>query len=261
MEIVEHALRKVKKVLRFTSFLYNFINTFLVFLLSAVFFVFFSWPLAYALLPAGGFFIYASYKKNKKLGFGDVEKKIPELEWRLRTSADNKYRHDELASSLHKDVMNKIKLVKVSKFLGRKNILYKFATAVFLLVLLAVVQVNEVTYAAIKPSLTGDSVTGFFEQELDLSTFFGEKETDEDLYGESSVAPYGDKEELLKLSQAGGLVDNNANGDGNGKDFTKQSTGSGNEEVISGQTSKENLDPKNKKIVTNYFTRLQERKE
>ena len=135
MNILEQALWRVKRVLSFASFIYSFVNAFIVFLIFSLVISFFSISAVYALIPTIPYFLYVYIQKHKKLGFGDVEERIPELEWRLRTSADNKERTDDVASSLHHDVMQRLNLVKASKFFSSKHMLSKFAAVLGLIIL------------------------------------------------------------------------------------------------------------------------------
>ena len=255
MELVEGSLRKVKRVLHLTSLIYSVTSAAIAFLIFSVIFAFFSLSLFFAFIPAGIYFVYVHTKKTKAFGFGDVEKKIPELEWRLRTSADNKNRHDELASSLHRDVIQKVSLVKLSKFLSSKNMVYKFTAVVGLLFLLSFVQVKDVTLEEVQANIDGNAVTGFFnKQKGELEGFFeAGEEAPEDLFGESTVPQYGDKEELVKLSQMQGLVNvENYDPEGEGKEFTRKSTGVAGQAVGSG-ASGEKISEEDKDIVENYF--------
>tara|TARA_Y100000310_G_C20628758_1_gene787428 strand:+ start:364 stop:1152 length:789 start_codon:yes stop_codon:yes gene_type:complete len=254
MQIIEKSLHKVKRVLNLTRFLYSLISSAIIFLIFTILLKIFSLPIIYALLPGIIYFGYIHKKKKKQLGFGDVEEKIPELEWRLRTSADNKYRHDEIATSLHKDVMDNIQKVNIRTFLGSKNTLYKFTTIIGLILVLTFINVQGITTENLQPIIKDNKLTGFLIKQKDkLGTFLEEgKEAPEDLFGEKANLNYGDEEELLELNQMKGLVDVNNYNDGEGKEFSKESSGTVGKALGSGN-SNEKISDKNQELVDKYY--------
>lgn len=258
MKLIESKLRQVKRILAFTSLLYSVINTLVAFMIFLLILKFFTLPLIYSIVPTGAYFVYAISKKNKKIGFSHVEKKIPTLEWKLRTSADNVDRDDEVVEGLHRDVMDQIRLVSVSKFLTNKDTVFKFATVVCLSLLFVVISAKNVNFGELKPEITGNAVKEFFDKDnFDLGRFFVDDEEGEgDIYGENSVAKYGNKEELLKLNQVGGVVDPSKIGNGEGKEFGDKSFNTGDKEAVGGDTSKEKIREEDKEIIMNYFKKI-----
>jgi hypothetical protein len=261
MNIVEQALWRVKRVLSFASLVYSFVNALIALLAFSIVLSFFSISLVYALILTIPYFLYSYIRKHKKLGFGDVEERIPELEWRLRTSADNKERTDDVASSLHHDVMQRLSLVKASKFLSSKHMISKFATVFGLIVLLSFFYTQDITFkntqSALADNPLGDiSIPG----NVDLEQFLGgSEEVPDELSGEETIPQYGDKEEILELSQMKGLVDiGEYDSNNQGKTFTKQSTGTSGNAVGSGN-SQEKISDSQKSIVENYFKRINQK--
>ena len=257
MSQIQHALQRVKRVLKISSFCSRMLSTAVVFFGFAVGLTFFSFPIFYAFIPAGVYFIYPK-KKKQQLGFGAVEEKIPELEWRLRTSADNVQRHDELALSLHRDVLQNVQKVTMSTFLTNKGTVTKFVSIIGLILLIGIVQTQDLTFQEITPKIKNNIITGMFNKEpVNLSKYEEDEDTPPDsLFGKRSVAQYGNKEELLKLQQLGGVVDpTKHNPDGTGKTFNKESSGKAGE-VVGTDTSTEKINEQDKAIINNYFKKI-----
>ncbi len=193
----------------------------------------------------------------KKIGYYDVEKKIPDLEWRLRTSADNAERNDELAMDLHQDVLQRLHQVSATRIINKKQTISKMAAILGLCFLLVFFSLNSVHFDDFIPAIQQgmSPITGFFGREANLTdvSFFGDEDS-ANLYNEEDQINYGNKEEVVELNQMLGLVDvNKYNRDGEGKTFKGTSTGSGNREALGSENSKEKIGDEDKQIVNNYF--------
>lgn len=262
MDIIKQALRQVKHILFFVSFFNSFINSLILLLLFTLLFFFFKLPWIYALIPFLIFLTFNTIRGMKKVGYYDVEKKVPDLEWRLRTSADNVDRDDELAVDLHHDVLERLQQVSAAKIMNKKQTVSKIAALLGLCFLVVFFSLNSIHFDNILPALQDgiSPVTGFFTKAANLTeiSFFGE-ETTEDLYGEEEQIKYGSKEELIELNQMLGLVDvKNYNREKEGKTFKGTSTGEGNREALGSETSKEKINDEDKQIVNNYFRSISE---
>lgn len=260
MDILKQALRAVKQILFFVSFFNSFINSLMVFLLCSLIFFFFKIPWIYALIPFLLFLGITTLLGMKKVGYYDVEKKIPDLEWRLRTSADNADRDDELAMDLHHDVLERLQEVRATRIMNKKQLASKVAAVVGLCFVLLFVSANSIHFDDVVPALQKGitPITGFFGKAANLSEVaFGKEETTEDLYGDEEQIKYGGKEEVIELNQILGLVDiQKANRNKEGKDFKGMSSDSGNRGVFGSENSKESINEEDKDIVNNYFKKI-----
>ncbi len=193
----------------------------------------------------------------RRIGYYDVEKKIPDLEWRLRTSADNADRKDELAMDLHHDVLQRLHQVSAARIMNKKQTISKIATILGLCFLLVFFSLNSVHFDDFIPAIQQgmSPITGFFVKESNLTdvSFFGD-EDGANIYTEEDQINYGNKEEVVELNQMLGLVDiNKYNRDGEGKTFKDTAIGSGNREALGSENSKEKIGDEDKQIVNNYF--------
>src|SRR3989344_8916575 len=127
MDIIKQALRQVKQILFFVSFFNSFVNSLIVFLLFSLLFFFFKLSWLYALIPFLLFLGFNTLRGMKRIGYYDIEKKVPDLEWRLRTSADNVDRDDELAVDLHHDVLERLHQVSATRIMNKKQTVSKMA--------------------------------------------------------------------------------------------------------------------------------------
>src|SRR3989344_4998313 len=137
MEILKQTLKQVKQILFFVSFFNSFVNSLIVLLLFTLLFFFFHLSWIYALIPFLGFLVFNTFRGMKRMGYYDVEKKIPDLEWRLRTSADNAEREDDVALDLHHDVLERLQQVSATRIMNKKQTVSKIATILGLCFLLA----------------------------------------------------------------------------------------------------------------------------
>ncbi len=256
MDIIKQALKQVKQILFFVSFFNSFVNSLIIFLLFALAFFFFAVPWIYALIPFLVFLTVNTIRGMKKIGYYDVEKKIPDLEWRLRTSADNAERDDDVALDLHHDVLERLQQVSATRIMNKKQTISKIAAILGLCFLLGFFSLNSIHFDDVLPALQEGttSLTGFFAKTANLTDVsFSDKESKDNLYGDEEQIKYG-KEQVIELNQMLGLVDiNSYNKDKDGKTFKGTSTGTGNREALGSENSKEKIDDEDKQIVNNYF--------
>lgn len=257
MDILKQALKQVKQVLFFVSFFNSFVNSVIVLLIFTLLFFFFNISWIYALIPFLLFLTFNTARGMKKVGYYDIEKKIPNLEYRLRTSADNVERNDDVALDLHNDVLEKLHQVSATRIMNKKQTISKMAVILGLCFLLGFVSLNSIHFDDVLPALqqSMNPVTGFFAKAANLTEVsFLDTEKNKDIYGNEEEINYGNKEEVVELNQMLGLVDiNTYNRNGEGKTFKGTSTAEGNQEALGSENSKEKINDEDKQIVNNYF--------
>jgi hypothetical protein len=78
------------------------------------------------------YLFYGLLTSIKKSNLVEIEKKIPNLEWQLRTAADNMEKDNEIISNLNKEVSEKIGFVSFLDLLsGRRTIIRIFCILIF----------------------------------------------------------------------------------------------------------------------------------
>jgi hypothetical protein len=75
-------------------------------------------PWLVALIPFGIYFIWHTRKLLKKMGYTDVERHVPQLHEALRTAADSMEAENEVVRSLQTEVLQKMRLIQTSSFIG-----------------------------------------------------------------------------------------------------------------------------------------------
>lgn len=256
MDIIKRALHQVKQVLFFISFLTSFVNALLVFLFCILVLLLFSVSWIFAGIPFVLFLIFNTAKNMKRVGYKDIEQRIPDLEWKLRTSADNVDREDELALDLHNDVLDKLYQVKATRIINKRQTASKLAAVLGLLLLIVFVSVQGITYDDLKENIQDgiSPVTGFFSKLTNMTEISLTDEEQQDIYGETEDVQYGNKEEIIELNQMVGLVDiKQYDKNKEGKTFKGTSSAQGNREALGSETSKEKISEEDKEIVNNYF--------
>src|SRR3989344_1086445 len=122
MQIVEKALKELKKAILIIQLGDKILNALLLFAIFLLIFNLLNISWYYSFIPALGYlfgiFIY-TYLMNL---FLVVEKKVPEMHEQLRTVADNVYRSNDIIDSLKQDVLRNMKHVKTSYFMDLKNV-------------------------------------------------------------------------------------------------------------------------------------------
>lgn len=212
MKIIIDALLEIKKAFSLIGIFNILVNTLLIF--AACFLVFFlvnvHW--IFALVPA---VIYCTFKFNtlkKRNEFREVERRVPELREQLRTVADNIDKENPIIESLHKEVLGKMKYVRVSSFIDSRWVLGKTLT----LALIGIIAVwvsfnnvkfldfNELVFKTIEKAkeLGGDKPEDKFKEFEDIYGY-----RPRDIYGKSSIAELGTDELLLKIQPVSSEID------------------------------------------------------
>lgn len=256
MKAIVRALLEIKKLLFFITIFTNFIDSVIVFLIFCFIFILFKVPGYYAAVPFLLHFFFFGRKKVKAMSYKYVESRIPSLKERLRTSADNLEKDNDIVKSLHRDVLAEMKHVKTSAFLDDKGLVIKMLTISVLSIIIIMSSasnfaiigwkdaVNEINHA-----LSGEE--SIYQNLTEIERF---NEGSEDIFGKESVAELGLEELDLKLDTAASGVNINKVKDVEEKEFG--STFPKDIYATSDSSYNEKISKENQEIVKNYYKQI-----
>ena len=142
-QIVEKALEEIKTGITVVGLGKIILNSLLVFVIILIFSTVFDFNIYFALVPAILYFIVAlfyNYRSNKYLV---VESKVPELNEKLRTVADNLNKSNPILDSLKEDVVKNTNKVQLSNFIDYEaNVVRILLLAIFSIIIVIVAYSN-----------------------------------------------------------------------------------------------------------------------
>lgn len=207
MKHIERALAELRRSLIVSKLFNILIDCLVVFLAFFLLFILMDVSWYYSAVPTLIYIILFAKKRLRSVRYSEVEKKVPILQEKLRTAADNVDKDNEIVNELHKEVLREMKLVRTSMFLEPLRNTLKVGSIgalAFAIVLMASLNVQlfdfDIVVKNIAASLNEDDV---FVGELNI-TFEG---GDENIYGEESIIDYGDEELNLGFRTAEGGLD------------------------------------------------------
>jgi len=161
----------------------------------------------YALFPTLAYLIFLLYKDLNTNKYKMVEGKYAPLYEKLRTSADNVDRENEVVYELQDDVVKDLKNVPVSSFVKIKRVSAKILGSIILCLLILFASIYNIRFGDFNFALdklkeiiytegTGEGNQSGYE----LVAGKGGKEGD--IYGEESVAKIGNQQLQIKIKQA-----------------------------------------------------------
>ena len=196
----------------------------------------------------------------------EVETYYPQLNEKLRTSAEYANTENPVVNELHQDVMMQLKGVEEAEFLDEKKALEKagaIALLCFLILLLAPMSIKlDFIDTAVEKVKTAAEVNVTFELgkgETSIGGPGGKKggakvESEEDIYGTASIAKLGDEELKLVIKPAGDTINIRQAKDVEQAEFTETQP----KEVfaVSSAVYEEKIPKEQQDIVKNYFTAI-----
>src|SRR3989344_2127833 len=199
MDSVRGALRDLRRAMVFTRFFHSFMNCLLLFLILTIVLLILKLSWIYVLIPTILYLLVASYSNVMNTRYKDIEEKVPELRWQLRTVSDNMGVDNEVVRSLKENVLAKAKEMRTSKFVDNKVTAYKlfgilglaFMIVAFSAFSMSFPDLNGITPAGVVNKITGRS-GGLGEADFEGDY---ERENGRNVYGKESVVALG-KEEL-----------------------------------------------------------------
>ncbi|MBI2109720.1 hypothetical protein HYT58_00925 [Candidatus Woesearchaeota archaeon] len=212
MKVIIDALLEIKKAFSLIKIFNVLLDTFLIF--SAIFLILslimVTW--IFALVPAVVYCALKFHRLSRKNEFREVERRVPVLNEQLRTVADNIDRENPIIESLHKEVLGKMKQVRVSSFIDQKRMFAKTIALAFVSFIAVLVSFNNVVFLDFNElvfetidkakELTGKDRDDKFDEFEDIYGY-----RPRDIYGDASVAELGTEELLLKIQPLASEID------------------------------------------------------
>ncbi len=260
MKQIEFALKDVRKVLIISGLFNTTLNALIIFLGFVLIFILGDLKFYYAIAPAVVYFLFSTYKNFKRNSYKEVEERFPDLEWQLRTSADNLDKENEVVESLHKSVLRKIENVRVSSFFSNKATVFKLLSATalsFLIMFMATFDVNVFDLNKI----TGDFLKLDNKDELeglDYENYEGEfeKESNREIYGDEKIVELGNKNIEIELNPEEGEINPDEIREVEEKEFERGKLGDIG--VSSDRSHEERIKREYQELIKQYFSRLTE---
>lgn len=202
MDTVRGALRDLRRALVFTRFFHSFMNTLLIFLVSTSVLLLLGISWFFALIPSLAYLLFATFKNVTHTRYKDIEERVPELRWQLRTVSDNMNSDNEVVRSLKQNVLAKAKEIRTSAFVDNKVTVYKLFGIFGLAFLIVVGSAFSVSF----PDFKGIIPTGAVAKLGDRGgigdvAFEGDyaQESNRDIYGKDGVVALGEEELQLEI--------------------------------------------------------------
>ena len=197
---IASAIEELKKAALQISLCSAFLDSLIVFMISMLILKLVSVAWYYAFIP---FIIYAiihtlrNLISHTKLAF--IETLVPELKEELRTAADYINKDNELLQSLNLEVLKKMKHIRTSYFFSFGRLTREFLMLIavsFLITGAAAYDVEFLDFTKLVEKVQNYGVAGEYELNQDLLDF-EDAVSDEDIYGDESIAELGN--ELINL--------------------------------------------------------------
>jgi hypothetical protein len=188
------ALLEIKKVIISITIVDSLIESLIVFLVAVLFLTQFEMSWGYAVVPAIIYYVYRTMKLILKRDLVLVESKVPELNEKLRTAADNIGRSNEIIDSLNRDVLGLMRKVKTSYFISFGGLLKKVIVLFIVSIIIIFVSALNVKLIDLKNVLDDirDDGSGAYFMAVENES---ELITNGDIYGDEEIIELG-KEEL-----------------------------------------------------------------
>ena len=206
MDIRRH-ISKVKRRLVLTKFFDCFLDSLVVgFLISAILFLF-GVSVFFSFVVGGAYLFIGFVKSLKKSSLSEIEKKVPGLEWQLRTASDNVGKENEIINKLNEEVAEKVGFVSFSDLLSGKRTLKRLFFILLFGAVIFYVQLSgfNLIDAAVGEDENGpvSKITGLFSGEEDIN---GRKNRF-DIFGEEKDIEVGQRELELELGSEMNEID------------------------------------------------------
>ncbi|MBT3262068.1 hypothetical protein HN992_03930 [Candidatus Woesearchaeota archaeon] len=248
---VRKEVSRIKRRLVLTKFFDCFLDSILISLLISLFLVFFGLSFLIAVGISGGYLVFGLIRSAKRSSISEIEKKIPGLEWQLRTAVDNFGKDNEIINDLNDEVAAKVGFVGFYDLISGKRTIKRFGGLVALGILLFYIQSSGFNILDTVEEFGGEGIgspTGFFgggEAKIgDLA----------DVQGDGSLAELGGEEIELELGTVANEADLGSEGE-----YEKDVGGQNFDGKIGGSQDKsfnEDINLDEKSIVERFYNNL-----
>ncbi|MBT4577257.1 hypothetical protein HOM13_03610 [Candidatus Woesearchaeota archaeon] len=252
---IHRDIARVKRRLVFTKFLDCFMDSLVVGLAISALLLAFGVSVLFSVIVGGAYLFKGFVKSVKSSSLSEIEKKIPNLEWQLRTAADNAGRDNNIINRLNEEVAEKVGFVSISDLLSGKRTIKRMFLMVLFGALIFYVQLSGFNFidAAVGEDGMGpvSKITGLFSGEEDVN---GRKNRF-DIFGDEKVIELGQRELELELGTEMNEIDLGKEGAlGAGASGGKNFRGSVGSDQDSSYSESYNSDEE--EIIENFYNNL-----
>lgn len=260
MKGIIDALLEIRKVFSLIGVFNTLLNTLLIFSLCFLVFSLISVHWIFAVVPAVVYCTFNFNRVKKKSEFREVEKRVPILKEQLRTVADNIDKENPIVDSLQREVLGKMKYVRVSSFIDSRKILAKIVSLALIGVIVVWVtffnirflDFNELVFKTIDAAknLGAEKEDKFSEFE----DIYGYRPRD--IYGNASIAELGTEELLLKIRPEASEIDISQVKEAEKQEFKSEFP----KDIYATSDSsyKEDIPKEHQEVVKKYFNEIAE---
>ncbi len=253
MDIRRH-ISKVKRSLVMTKFFDCFLDSLVAGLLISVILLAFGVSVFFSFVIGGAYLFVGFVKAVKRSSLSEIEKKVPGLEWQLRTASDNAGRENEIINKLNEEVAEKVGFVSFSDLLSGKRTLKRLFFVVLFGALIFYVQFsgfNLIDAAVGDGDGAVSKITGLFSGEEDIN---GRKNRF-DIFGDRKDIDVGQRELELELGTEMSEIDLGKEGAlGQGSSGGRNFRGPVGSEQDSSYS--ESYDSDEEEIIENFYNNL-----
>lgn len=253
---ISRDISRLKRRLVLTKFFDCFLDSVLIGLLISGLLLAFGVSGIYSFILGGAYLFFGFIKSAKKASLSELEKKIPNLEWQLRTAADNTEKRNEVIERLNMEVAEKIGVVRFVDLLSGKRAIKRtigiFLVGIFVFYI-HLTGFNIITAVAPEDGISGitGGITSIFSDDNSKPIFANKPEAGQG----SSEVEYGKKELELELKTEADKVDlskeEELSGEPKGgKEFT------GTVDAKQDSSYSEKIGSDEKAIVENFYNNL-----
>ncbi len=250
---IRRDISRLKRSLVYTKFFDCLLDSLVIStIISGILFAF-GLSIFYSLIFGGIYLIFGFVKSAKSARLSEIEKKIPDLEWQLRTASDNVGKRNEIVDNLNNEVAEKIGFLGMYDLLSGKKTLKRIMVIVVMVSLIS--YMNFVGFSLIDSfgeSGEGDGRSGL------ITGLFSDKEPSvgnlDDIFGDGSIIDLGDENLEIELGTEANEIDLGKKGeielDNGGEEFT------GSVGAEQDSSFGENIDIDDQEIVERFYNNL-----
>ena len=252
---IRRYISKIKRRLVLTKFFDCFLDSLVVGSAISAILLAFGVSVFFSFVIGGAYLLRGVMKAVKLSNLKEIEKKVPGLEWQLRTAADNVGKENEIINKLNEEVAEKVGFVSFSDLLSGKRTLKRLFLVLIFSGLIVYVQLSgfNLINAAVGEDGNGPAskITGLFSGEEDING----KKNIFDIFGKKKDIEVGQRELELELGTEMNEIDLGKEGElGAGASGGKGFRGPVGSEQDSSYS--ESYDSDEEEIIENFYNNL-----
>tara|TARA_Y100000310_G_scaffold312285_1_gene359439 strand:- start:168 stop:935 length:768 start_codon:yes stop_codon:yes gene_type:complete len=246
-------ISRLKRSLVYTKFFDCLLDGVVVSLIISAILFAFGLSIFYSSIFGGVYLIFGFVKSAKSARLSEIEKKVPDLEWQLRTAADNVGKRNEMVDRLNNEVAEKIGFIGMYDLLSGKKTLKRVMVIMAMISLMAYMNYAEFSFVdSFGDGGNGDSRSGL------ITGLFSDKDPSvgdlKDILGEEGILELGTDDLEIELGTEANEIDLGKEGD---IDLNNEENEfEGDVDAIQDSSFDENIDIGDKEIVERFYNNL-----